>query len=154
MNQRERIRMSADEVRAFLAAGRTAAVASNGRSGFPHVVAMWYVPTEDGLAFWSYAKAQKMVNLRRDPRLTVLIEDGDTYETLRGVEIEGEAEIVTDVAQVQAFGERLMARYGNGVLDEASRAYVAHQAPKRNVVIVHPTHIASWDHRKLGGNGQ
>lgn len=152
MKQRDRIRMSEDEIRAFLAQGRTAAVATIGASGFPHVVAMWYVPTEDGIAFWTYAKSQKLVNLRRDPRLSVLVETGDDYSELRGVEIEGTAEIITDTPAVHAFGERLLTRYGNGTLDDAQRQFVASQAPKRNLVIVHPVRVASWDHRKLGGS--
>jgi PPOX class probable F420-dependent enzyme len=157
MNRREQIRMSADEIRAFLAEQRIAAVATIGRDGFPHVVAMWYVPTEDALAFWTYAKSQKAVNLRRDPRLTCLVECGEMYDELRGVQIKGRGEIVTDPAEVRRWGELIWARYATGAisaageLTDAMRQMIAAQATKRIVVVVRPVAVASWDHRKLGG---
>jgi PPOX class probable F420-dependent enzyme len=151
MNQRAGIRMAPQEVRAFLAERRTAAVATIGRDGFPHVVAMWYVPTEDALAFWTYAKSQKAVNLRRDPRLTCLVEAGETYGELRGVQIKGRAELVEAEAEVRRWGEAIWARYAGAALDDAGRAMVARQAPKRVVAIVRPVEVVSWDHRKLGG---
>jgi PPOX class probable F420-dependent enzyme len=154
MNRREQIRMSPEEIRAFLDEQRTAAIATIGRDGFPHVVAMWYVPTADALAFWTYAKSQKVVNLRRDPRLTCLVEAGESYGELRGVQIKGRAELVADRVEVRRWGEAIWARYAGGAaasLDDAMRAMVAAQAAKRIVAIVHPVEIASWDHRKLGG---
>ncbi len=151
MSRREQIRMSPEEIRAFLEQQRTAAVASIGRDGFPHVVAMWYVPTQDALAFWTYAKSQKTVNLRRDPRLTCLIESGESYDELRGAQIKGQAEIITERAEVQRWGEAIWARYAGGELNNATRAMLAAQAAKRIVVVVHPVEIASWDHRKLAG---
>lgn len=151
MNRREQIRMGPQEIRAFLEQQRTAAVASIGRDGFPHVVAMWYVPTQDALAFWTYAKSQKTVNLRRDPRLTCLIESGESYDELRGVQIKGRAEIVEDRTEVQRWGETIWARYAPGELNDAMRQVIAAQAAKRIVVVVHPVEIASWDHRKLAG---
>lgn len=151
MNRRDQIRMSPEEIRAFLDQQRTAAVATIGGDGFPHVVAMWYVPTEDALAFWTYAKSQKAINLRRDPRLTCLVEAGEAYGELRGVQIKGRAEIVVERAEVQRWGEATWARYAPGELSDAMRQVIAAQAAKRIVVVVRPVEIASWDHRKLGG---
>jgi PPOX class probable F420-dependent enzyme len=150
MNRRDQISMSAEEIRAFLEEQRTAAIATIGRDGFPHVVAMWYVPTEDALAFWTYAKSQKAINLRRDSRLTCLVEAGDTYDQLRGVQIKGRAEIVVERAEVQRWGEAIWARYAPGEPNDAMRQMIAAQAAKRIVVVVRPVEIASWDHRKLG----
>ena len=151
MSRRGQIRMSADEVRAFLAEQRIAAIATNGPDGYPHVVAMWYIPTDDALAFWTYAKSQKAVNLRRDPRLTCLVEAGAEYGELRGVQIKGRAVLSDDPAEVQRLGEALWARYSHGPQSDAMRAMIAAQARKRIAVIVRPVAIASWDHRKLGG---
>ncbi len=150
MNRRDQIRMSPKEIRVLLDEQRTAAVATIGGDGFPHVVAMWYVPTEDALAFWTYARSQKAVNLRRDPRLTCLVEAGEAYDELRGVQIKGRAEIVVERAEVQRWGEAIWARYASGELSDTMRQVIAAQAVKR-IVVVHPVEIASWDHRKLGG---
>lgn len=151
MSRREQIRMSADEIHAFLEEQRTAAIATNDRDGYPHVVAMWYIPSEDALAFWTYAKSQKAVNLRRDSRLTCLIETGETYDQLRGVQIKGRAAISDDLVEVQRLGEALWARYTGRALDDAMRAMITAQARKRIAVVVHPIEMTSWDHRKLGG---
>lgn len=158
MNRREQIRMSPEEVRAFLDEQRTAAVATVGRDGFPHVVAMWYAPTAEALAFWTYAKSQKAVNLRSDPQLTCLVESGEAYNELRGVQIKGRAEIIAGPAEVRRWGELIWARYAgttvaglNDAERDTMRAMVAAQAAKRIVVVVHPVEITSWDHRKLGG---
>src|SRR5438874_7585560 len=96
MNRRNQIRMNDEEIRAFLEEQRTLQVATIDRDGYPHLVAMWYVLINDEVVFWTYAKSQKAVNLRRDPRLTCLVEAGVRYEELRGVQIKGRAVISDD----------------------------------------------------------
>lgn len=150
MSRRSLITMTPEEIQAFLQEERTLQVATIDHDGYPHLVAMWYVLFESQIAFWTYARSQKAVNLRRDPRLTCLAETGDRYEELRGVQIKGQATIYDDVATVQRFGESIMERY-NGPLDDKIRAMVAAQAPKRIAVVLKPVEIVSWDHRKLGG---
>lgn len=151
MNRRQQIRMSDEEIHAFLEEGRhTLQVATIDHDGWPHLVAMWYVLMNDEIVFWTYAKSQKAVNLRRDPRLTCLVEAGEGYEELRGVQIKGRAVMNNDVETVQRIGEALWAKYA-GPLNENIRQVVAAQAPKRVVVFVQPVEIVSWDHRKLGG---
>jgi nitroimidazol reductase NimA-like FMN-containing flavoprotein (pyridoxamine 5'-phosphate oxidase superfamily) len=95
-SRRDQIKMSPAEVDEFLAGRRTMNVATNGPSGYPHVVAMWYGFVDRKPAFWTFGRSQKIVNLRRDDRLSALIEDGDTYEMLRGVELVGRGRIVDD----------------------------------------------------------
>ncbi|MGH9033584.1 MAG: pyridoxamine 5'-phosphate oxidase family protein, partial [Acidimicrobiia bacterium] len=96
MSRRDQIRMTDDEIRTFLEDGRDLQVASINADGTPHLVTMWYAVRDGRLAFWTYAKSQKIVNLRRDPRLTVLVATGDRYEELRGVSISGHAELVEE----------------------------------------------------------
>src|SRR5947209_15049869 len=96
MSRREQIRMSEDEIQAFLDEQRTMAVATIGRDGFAHVVAMWYVLVDGKLAFWTYAKSQKALNLRRDHKATCLVEAGEGYNELRGVQIKGRATLIDD----------------------------------------------------------
>jgi PPOX class probable F420-dependent enzyme len=150
MSRRNLITMTPEEIQAFLQEERTLQVATIDHDGYPHLVAMWYILFEGQIAFWTYARSQKAVNLRRDPRLTCLTETGERYDELRGVQIKGQAVIYDDVSTVQRFGTLIMERY-NGPLDEKARAMVTAQAPKRIIVLVKPVEIVSWDHRKLGG---
>ena len=150
MNRRDLIRMNDEEIRAFLEEQRILQVATIGKDGWPHLVAMWYVLINDQVVFWTYAKSQKAINLRRDPRLTCLVESGVRYDELRGVQIKGRAIINDDRETVQRIGEAIWVRL-TGSLNDNTRQMVAAQAAKRVVVFVKPVEIATWDHRKLGG---
>lgn len=150
MNRRDLIRMNDEEIRAFLQEQRTLQVATIDHDRWPHLVAMWYVLINDQIVFWTYAKSQKAANLRRDDRLTCLVETGERYDELRGVQVKGRAIINDDRETVQRIGEVIFERY-HGPLNDAIRQVVAAQAPKRVVVFVEPVEIVSWDHRKLGG---
>ena len=150
MNRRDQIRMNDEEIRAFLEEQRILQVATIDHDGWPHLVAMWYVLIDDEVVFWTYARSQKALNLRRDPRLTCLVESGERYEELRGVQIKGRAAINDDRATVQHIGEAIWERY-TGPLNEKTGQMVTAQAAKRVVIFVKPVEVVSWDHRKLGG---
>lgn len=150
MNRRNLIHMNDEEIRTFLEEERVLQVATIDHDGFPHLVAMWYVFMNNQITFWTYAKSQKAVNLRRDPRLTCMVEAGEHYHELRGVQIKGHAIMNNDRDFVQKVGEAIWERY-TGPLNESTRPMVTAQAAKRVVVSVKPMEIASWDHRKLGG---
>jgi PPOX class probable F420-dependent enzyme len=151
MSRRDLIRMNDEEIRAFLEEQRTLQVATIDHDGWPHLVAMWYVLINDQIVFWTYAKSQKAVNLRRDARLTSLVEAGERYEELRGVQIKARAIINDDRETVQRVGEALYERYTGSPLSDATLQMVTAQAPKRVLIFVEPVEIVSWDHRKLGG---
>jgi PPOX class probable F420-dependent enzyme len=151
MNRRDLIRMNDEEIRAFLEEQRTLQVATLDHDGWPHLIAMWYVLINDQIVFWTYAKSQKIVNLRRDARLTCLVETGDRYDELRGVQIKGRAIISDDRETVQRIGEAIW-EHSAGSLNENTRRMVEAQAAKRVGVFVEPVEIISWDHRKLGGS--
>jgi PPOX class probable F420-dependent enzyme len=150
MSRRNLITMTSEEIQAFLQEQRTLQVATIDHDGYPHLVAMWYVLHEGKIAFWTYARSQKAVNLRRDPRLTCLAEAGQRYEELRGVQIKGQAIIYDDRETVLRYGELIWQLY-TGPLNESTRPMVEAQAAKRVVVVVNPVETVSWDHRKLGG---
>lgn len=144
--------MSDDEVMAFLGEERVLNVATIGSSGHPHVVPMWYALIDSDVAFWTFAKSQKVVNLRRDPRITCLVEAGDVYEELRGVEIVGRARLVEDHEAIVELGTTVAARYGGDlVAGPAAAEFIAQQARKRIGVVVEAADFVSWDHRKLAG---
>src|SRR5205085_9647412 len=130
MNRRDLIRMNDEEIRAFLEEQRILQVATIDHDGWPHLVAMWYMLINDQLVFWTYAKSQKALNLRRDARLTCLVESGERYDELRGVQIKGRASINDERATVQRIGEIIWERYA-GPLNENTRQMVAAQAAKR-----------------------
>jgi PPOX class probable F420-dependent enzyme len=148
-SRRDQIKMSGEEVRAFLAKQMVMQVATMGPRGWPHVVSLWYVPDGTELTGWTYAKSQKAKNLERDPRATVGVEDGVEYQDLRGVMLECDVELERDTDRVAAVGEALVDRYGGGSAEmkELFRA----QAPKRVGLRFHPRRVVSWDHRKLAG---
>jgi PPOX class probable F420-dependent enzyme len=151
MSRRDLIRMNDEEIHAFLQAQRTLQVATIDHDGWPHLIAMWYVYLNDQIAFWTYAKSQKVVNLRRDDRLTCLVETGERYDELRGVQIKGRAIISDDRETVQRIGEAVW-EHITGSLNENTRWMIEAQAGKRVAVFVEPVEIVSWDHRKLGGS--
>jgi PPOX class probable F420-dependent enzyme len=148
-NRREQIRMTDDEIGEFLTRSRTATMATVGPDGTPHLVAMWYAVIDGELWFETKAKSQKAVNLRRGPRITVLVEDGQTYDQLRGVSIEGRAEIVEDPDRLFAMGVQMWERYF-GPYTEEIRSGVEQMLNKRVAVRVIAERVRSWDHRKLG----
>jgi PPOX class probable F420-dependent enzyme len=150
VSRRDAIKMSDDEIKAFLDAGRDLQVASINADGTPHLVTMWYGMLDGEVAFWTYAKSQKVMNLRRDPRLSVLVATGEVYEQLKGVSIVGRGEIVDDPDKVLRYGELVYERYW-GPLDDTVREGVRAMGSKRVVILVKPEKILSWDHSKLGG---
>ena len=148
-NQRSQIEMSADEIATYLERSRTATMVTNGPSGHPHAIAMWYAVVDGHIWFETKAKSQKATNLRRDPKITVLIEDGHTYDTLRGVSFEGTAEIVDDADALWTIGVSVWERY-NGPYTEEMKPLVEFMLHKRVAVRVDVARTRSWDHRKLG----
>ncbi|WP_054814356.1 pyridoxamine 5'-phosphate oxidase family protein [Nocardia arizonensis] len=149
VNQRAQIVMSESEIAEFLERSRIATMATIGPTGSPHLIAMWYALLDGEVWFETKAKSQKAVNLRRDPRITCMIEAGDTYDQLRGVAIEGHAEIIDDPAKLFAVGVSVWERY-TGPYSEEMRPMVEAMLHKRVAIRVVPERVRSWDHRKLG----
>lgn len=148
-NQRSRVAMTDDEVADYLARRRTATMATVGADGTPHVVAMWYGLLDGEVWFETKARSQKAVNLRRDPRITVLVEDGLTYDSLRGVSLEGTAEVTDDPDRLWDVGVSVWERY-NGPYSDDVRPLVEFMLHNRVAVRVRVERVRSWDHRKLG----
>lgn len=139
--------MTDDEVTAFLDGRHTMSVATIGADGQPHLVAMWYGFLDGAPAFWTFTKSQKIVNLRRNPRITCMVETGATYEELQGVELVGTATLLDDDDSKRELGRSVTERY-TGIADDG---IVAAIGAKRTVVRIEVREIVSWDHRKLGG---
>ncbi len=149
VNQRSQITMTDEEIVAFIDEHRTATMATVGPGGMPHLVAMWYAVLDGQIWFETKSRAQKAVNLRRDDRITVMIEDGKTYDTLRGISLEGRGVIVEDPDEIWRVGVNVWERY-NGPYSEEVKPFVEFMLQKRLAVRVEVERIRSWDHRKLG----
>ena len=157
---RKDISFTPEETAVFLDEERTLVVTTLGPGGRPHTVPMWYFVDDGRVTFRSFTKSQKIVNLRRDPRITVLVERGLAYAELQGVMIQGTARLVDGADDPNAVLEsyrRLAARYpmvGPDPVDldpQALEAAFGRFAPKNTVVTVEAERVVSWDHRKLGG---
>ena len=151
MSRRDQILMTTDEMHAFLDGGRDLQVASLNADGTPHLVTMWYLRDGDDLCFWTYSKSQKVLNVRRDPRITVLVATGEAYEELRGVSINGTAAVEEDLDAVLAFGEKVYEKHWGPIDNDMVREGVRVMGAKRVVIRVSPVKTTSWDHSKLSG---
>lgn len=168
MKQRDQVRMTPEEVSRLLSSSRKVHLATIGKDGTPHLVTMYYVMVDGQITFWTYRTSQKAVNLAADPRITCLVERGEAYFDLCGVQVQGVARRIDDPAAVLGIGRAItavmagqaVAPPGPADQDEAPRMtgdqdaaalddYVRRAARKRIGFTVEPRRIISWDHSKL-----
>ena len=150
-NRRELIQMTEDELASFIEEQKSLQVSCIGADGWPHLTTLWFAVVDEKIVFETYTRSQKILNLQRNPNITVLLEDGVVYEKLRGVMIKGKALLDGIPENVERYAKAVMLRnqpeYGEEVLSEAAKQ----MSLKRTAVIVEPQEIISWDHTKLGG---
>jgi general stress protein 26 len=149
--KRDQIKMSETEVAEFLATERVMDVASNGRDGWPHLTALWFVMRGADPWIWTYRKSQKVKNFERDNHATLLVESGFEYAELKGVMLRTRAHIEYDTERVLEFGEELFAKYQGGSAGGGIRDPLRAQAAKRVAIRFGVLETVSWDHAKLGG---
>ena len=152
-SRRDQIQLTEAEQAELLDQERVVIVSSIGPRGWPHSMPMWFTVRDGEIWIWTFAKSQKVKNLERDPRATLLIETGTEYLELRGIQIEAEAELIRDTPTVAEFGKELTLRYAEGIESIGSDAAAAleAQAVKRVAIRFEAKRTATWDHRKLGG---
>ena len=152
MPRKDDIRMSEDEIRSYLREGHTMTLVTNGPNGYPHAVAMFYSIDDDmTVKFATYGSSQKVKNAERDPRVTLLVETGRAYSELRGVMIEGDAVITTDLDETVETMVQANASTGSPLPDVSQIPEDVKQkmAGKRVLLKVKPRRYVSWDHGKL-----
>jgi PPOX class probable F420-dependent enzyme len=157
--QRDRVQMTAAEVTDMLAANRKVQLATINPDGYPHLVTMYYTLVDGKIAFWTYRTSQKALNLARDPRISCLVETGEAYFDLRGVQIQGTVDTITDPDAIYQLGLAIGNVMGNALAGASAAGtsaagsavndYVASAARKRYGYIVEPRRVISWDHAKL-----
>jgi PPOX class probable F420-dependent enzyme len=148
--------MTDAEQRKFLAEAQTIIINSNGPGGYPHPMPMWFGVEDDGaVVMTTFTKSQKIKNIERDPRVSLLVESGKVYAELRGVVLYGKAELVREKEQIldilAKVGAKSAGGAGNAPNPEALRKGLMATVPKRTGIRVRPERIVSWDHGKLGG---
>jgi PPOX class probable F420-dependent enzyme len=148
-NQRAGIKLNEAEIATFVEQQRTATIATVGPSGFPHLVAMWYAVIDGQMWIETKGKSQKVQNLRRDDRVTILLEDGLTYDSLRGVSFEGRGVVIDDPDSLWKVGVSVFERYMGPYSDEM-RPLVEVMINNRVAVRIDVERVRSWDHGKLG----
>ena len=153
MSLRDLVRMSEDEVAAFVAANVRARVSTVGKDGSPHVVPISYVVLDGDVAFWADNVSQKMRNLRRDPRVAAVIDDGNDFQELRGVHLSGTASLHDDADTNERIADLFAAKAPEEHRDAAKQMLLS-LAAERTAVVIQATKVASWDHTKLGGSAR
>lgn len=144
--------MSPEELSLYLEDGKILNVATINPSGHPHLVAMWYVMLDGKPAFWTFGKSQKVMNIRRDDKITGLIESGESYSELRGAELVGSARLVEDHDEIVRIGTAVAVKYnGPAAASGPGLDFIRKQAEKRIGIIIDVDKAVTWDHTKLGG---
>ena len=150
-NRRDLIRMTDEEMKLFIEEQKSLQVSCMGSDGWPHLTTLWFAVVDERIVFETYTRSQKILNLQRNPHITILLEDGIVYEKLRGVMIKGKAVLESKPENVEKYAKAVMIRnqpeIGEEILSEAAKQ----MSLKRTAVIVEPHEIISWDHTKLGG---
>ena len=151
VNRRELIQMTDDEMHAFIEEQKSLQVSCIGADGWPHLTTLWFAVVDQKIVFETYTRSQKILNLRRNPNITLLLEDGIVYEKLRGVMIKGMARLESKPENVEKYAKDVMLRnqpeLGEEILSEAAKQ----MSLKRTAVIIEPHEMISWDHTKLAG---
>ena len=148
MPERPDIRLTPEEQAAFLRKNRKCALATLDQDGFPHLVAMNFAVRDGAYYMTSYGKAQKVVNIRRNPKTAMMIETGTAYAELKGVMVRGLCEVIEGAEAVQ----QVFVWSAEARGETYSRpAGASSSAPKRVVLKIVPRKIVTWDHSKLGG---
>ncbi|MEA2447262.1 MAG: hypothetical protein QOK47_899 [Actinomycetota bacterium] len=152
MSPRPDLTMTTDEVAAFLAEPHPGVLTTLGPDGWPHSAGMWFVARADELVMWTYTKAQKTVNARRDPRVSFLVEHGEPYKDLKGVLVRGHARVVDDDDEVAPIGRAVYEKYvfpRTGVsYEDGASLEIERQAAKRSGLILPLEKVVSWDHSR------
>jgi len=151
--RRDQVRMTDDELWAFIDSQKTVQLATIGRDGAPHLVPLWFAVDDGAIVLETFTKSQKVKNLERDGRATLLFEDGDVYNELRGASVTGKVELVRDVEQVHALHMQVLLRNTPEIPEEVLEKATKSMAHKKTAILVRPAEcrVASWDHTKLDG---
>ena len=149
--RRELASMTEDEMWDFIESQKSLQVATINRDGSPHLTTLWFAIVDGQIVLETFTKSQKVVNLKRDPRIAALLESGEVYDQLRGVSINAMAELVSDVDEVHRMHMAVLRRNTPEIPEDVLDKAIAAMAPKKTAILIKPEKVMSWDHSKLGG---
>ncbi len=149
--RRDAVKMSDDEIWKFIESQKTIQVATIDKDGTPHVMPLWFAFDDGNIVLETFTKSQKVVNLVRDDRISVLFEDGETYNDLKGVSIKGRAKLIRDHDEVHRLHMAVLVRNQPEIPVEVLEKATASMVSKKTAIVIEPRHFISWDHGKLGG---
>lgn len=149
--RRELVSMNETEMWDFLESQKSIQVATLNKDGSPHLTTLWFAVLDGKIVLETFTKSQKVVNLKRDPRIAVLVESGEQYDQLRGVSINATAELVSDVDRVHELHMAVLRRNTPEIPDDVLEKATASMAAKKTAILIGPESVMSWDHTKLGG---
>lgn len=152
-SRRDVIAMTAEEVSAYLEEQRRITIVTIGKDGMPHPIPMNYGVDDEGrIIIVTFRKSQKVKNLERDPRATLLVESGGSYAELKSVILYCDVEILGDPENVAANMARVRAdAQMSGSLSASMSEQVKASMAKRVILRLTPYRTISWDHSKLAG---
>lgn len=152
-NVRDQIKLGDDEIRRYLETSRTVIMATNNHDGYPHLVPMWYSMLDGLVHMHTYKTSQKVRNIERDARGSILVEDGEQYDELRGVFVRGRFELRDDQELCYRIAVASARKY-QGLDEETAGPALRYYVRKRVAVIFHPEKTSSWDHRRIAAAQQ
>jgi PPOX class probable F420-dependent enzyme len=103
-------KMNKEESRVFLAYGtRTGKIATVRKDGAPHITPIWFVFDGDDLIFTTGEHSAKAKHIRRDPRVTLCVDEEQPHYSY--VIVEGTATLSDDLNAMLPWATRIAARY-------------------------------------------
>lgn len=149
--RRDIVKMSDDEIWKFIDGQKTVQVATINKDGSPHVMPLWFAIEDRRIVLETFTKSQKIVNLERDDRISILFEDGESYNDLKGVSIKGRAELIREHDEVHRLHMAVLVRNQPEVPVELLERATASMVSKKTAIVIEPSRFITWDHSKLGG---
>ncbi len=149
--RRELVAMADEELWDFIESQKSIQIATINKDGSPHLTTLWFAVMDGKIVLETFTKSQKVVNLKRDPRIAVLVECGEVYDQLRGVSINATAELVSDLGRVHELHMAVLRRNTPEIPEHVLEKAVAGMAAKKTAILIKPEKVMSWDHTKLGG---
>lgn len=154
MSRRDQIIMTEEEIASYLKSSKTMMLVSNGNDGYPHPMPMWFYADDEGVVFMTtFRKSQKVLNLKRDNKVSLLVESGEQYQELKSVLIYSDVEIIDDLDTTLNTLYQVALQRGDVTSDQQNAALegMRKSAEKRVTLKFTPKNIVTWDHSKLGG---
>jgi PPOX class probable F420-dependent enzyme len=149
--RRDLVKMSDAEIWKFIESQKTIQVATINKDGTPHIMPLWFAIDDGKIVLETFSKSQKVVNLLRDDRISVLFEDGDSYNDLKGVSIKGKAVLIREHDEVHRLHMAVLIRNQPEVPVELLEQATAPMVPKKTAIVIEPQKFVTWDHSKLEG---